>query len=33
MNKERKLSKCLMIMLKICLEIFTNQNKEEDLKC
>ena len=32
MNQEKKLSKCLIIMLKICLEIFTNQNKEQDLK-
>ena len=32
MNQEKKLSKCLMTMLKICLEILTNQNKEKDVK-
>ena len=32
MNQERKLSKCLIIMLKICLKIFMYQNKEKDLK-
>ena len=32
MNQEKKLFKCLIIILKICLEIFTNQIKERDLK-
>ena len=30
MNQEKKLSKYLMTMLKICLEIFIDQNKEHD---
>ena len=30
MNQEKKLSKCLIIMLKICLELFMDQNKEQD---
>ena len=33
MTQEKKLSKCLMITLKICLKVFMNQNRrEEDLK-
>ena len=32
LNQEKKLSKCLIIILKICLEIFVNQNKEQDLQ-
>ena len=31
-TQEKKLFKCLMIMLRTCLEIFTIQNKEQDLK-
>ena len=31
-HQEKKLSKCLIIMLRICLQIFTNQNREQDLK-
>ena len=29
-NSEKKLFKCLMIMLTICLKIFMSQNKEQD---
>ena len=32
MNQEKKLFKCLIIMLRICLKTFMNQNKEQDLK-
>ena len=32
-TQDKKLLKCLMIMLKTCLEIFMNKNKkEQDLK-
>ena len=32
MNQEKKMFNYLMIMLKVCLKILTNQNKEQDLK-
>ena len=31
-TQEKKLLKCLMIMLRTCLEIYMIQNKEQDLK-
>ena len=32
MNQEKKFSKCVMIMLRIGLEIFMSQNKKQGLK-
>ena len=33
MNQEKKLSNCVMIMLKLDLKVSINQNMEKDLKC